>query len=353
LAACRVSGREERATEALVADSQSLLVQAESQIADAIAALYRFLDRNRLTRLPWAVVQTFSQAQGALLSGSMAYYTFLSLLSLLPLLMVAVFVVGTVSQWNAGFQAALVRVAKEIAPGVQGADVLEQVVHARAAFGILGLAAVTYAGSGFVGALTACLNRMWEVQAGRNPLDQKVVNLLVVVLLGVVLLGSVGLTVWVAYLTRAALGSDADPVVGWLDRLATPGSLGVVLLLLYRLLPARRLSWRSQLPGAAFGAVTIELLKRAFQFWAQRSAGVAVLPRSLLSVVLLLVWLGLFGQAILYGAAINVVLERRRRGRRLLPAGVQPAPPARERGLARAAPDQPAVPERAGPDPTP
>ena len=62
------------------------------------------------------MVQTFSQAQGALLSGSMAYYTFLSLL---PLLMVAVFVVGTVSKWNAGFQTALVRVAKEIACGAR------------------------------------------------------------------------------------------------------------------------------------------------------------------------------------------------------------------------------------------
>jgi membrane protein len=333
-----------------VADSQSPLVHAESQIAHAIAALYRYLDRNRLTRFPWAVIQTFSQAQGALLSGSMAYYTFLSLL---PLLMVAVFVVGTVSDWNVGFQTALVRVAKEIAPGVQGADVLEQVVHARVAFGIFGLVSVTYAGSGFVGALTACLNRMWELQAGRNPLGQKVLNLLIVMLLGVALLGSVGLTVWVAYLTRVALGSDADPVVGWLDRLATPVSLVFVLLLLYRLLPARRLSWRSQLPGAVFGAVAIEVLKRAFQFWAQRSAGVAVLPRSLLSVVLLLIWFGLFGQAILYGAAINVVLERRRRGRPLLPTGVEPTSPARGRGRppgARAAPDEPAVPQRADAD---
>ena len=36
--------------------------------------LYRFLADNRWTRFPWAVVQTFSKAEGAL-SGSMAYYT--------------------------------------------------------------------------------------------------------------------------------------------------------------------------------------------------------------------------------------------------------------------------------------
>ena len=59
--------------------------------------------------------------------------------------------------------------------------------------------------------------------------------------------------------------------------------------------------------------------RRAFAFWAQHSAGVAVLPRSVLSVVLLLVWLGFLAQLILYGAALNVVAERRRRGADLFP----------------------------------
>jgi hypothetical protein len=36
-------------------------------------------------------------------------------------------------------------------------------------------------------------------------------------------------------------------------------------------------------------------------------------------VVLLLVWLGFFGQLILYGAALNVVLDRRRRGEPIMP----------------------------------
>ena len=68
-----------------------------AHIEKGIDALYRALGQNRITRFPWAVIQTFSDGQGALLSGSMAYYTFLSLL---PLLMIAGFTVGTVSQEN-------------------------------------------------------------------------------------------------------------------------------------------------------------------------------------------------------------------------------------------------------------
>ena len=55
------------------------------------------------------------------------------------------------------------------------------------------------------------------------------------------------------------------------------------------------------------------------------AAGISALPRSLVSVTLLLVWLGFFGQLILYGAALNVVLDRRRHGGPILPQ--PPSPP--------------------------
>lgn len=288
----------------------------QAHIGKAIDALYRVLGRNRITRFPWAVIQTFSDAHGALLSGSMAYYTFLSLL---PLLMIAGFALGTVSQGNPGAQDALIRGVERLFPGIGGQDLLDQLIRSRVAFGVFGLLAVSYAGSGFVGALTAGLNRMWGVSQGRNPLGQKIINLFAVVLLALVLMGSVTVTLWVGTVTRATLGGLARPVLRLLDWVASPLSVSLVLLLLYWLLPARRLTPFSQVPGAIVGAVAIEGLKRAFAVWARNSAGVAVLPRSVLSIVLLLVWLGFLCQAILYGAALNVVVDRRRRGEPLLP----------------------------------
>jgi membrane protein len=290
--------------------------RAEARIERAIARLYRWLAANRATRLPWAVVQTFSRAQGALLSGSMAYYTFLSLV---PLLMLAAFVIGTIARSNPQMRETVSTAVGQLLPGVQGRDVVNQLVGARVAFGVFGLLSVGYAGSGFVGAMTACMNRMWGVETGRNPVGQKAFNILVVMLLSAALLGSVGLTVWVQYAARTVLGNDAGPLLKLTGLLASPFSMAVLLLLLYRLLPARKLSWLGQIPGAGLGALGVELLKRGFTLWTEGSAGVAALPRSLLSVVLLLVWLGLFGQLLLYGAALNVVLDRRRRHVPLLP----------------------------------
>src|SRR6266536_3265231 len=277
--------------------------RVEASLERAIALLYAWLARNRVTRLPWAVVQTFSRAQGALLSGSMAYYTFLSLV---PLLMLAAFVIGTLARSDAQVSNTVSSAVAQLLPGVQGRDVVNQL-------------SVAYAGSGFVGSMTACMNRMWNVETGRNPLSQKAFNILIVMLLSTVLLGSVGLTIWIGYAARAVFGSEAGPLVRLLSTLASPFSMLVLLLLLYRLLPARRHSWLSQVPGALVGAIGVDLLKRAFALWTERSAGVSALPRSLLSVVLLLIWLGLFAQIVLYGAALNVVLDRRRHRLPLLP----------------------------------
>jgi len=295
--------------------------RAEAGVERAVAHLYTWLGRNRLTRLPWAVVQTFSKAQGALLSGSMAYFTFLSMV---PLLMLAAFVIGTLARSSPQVSAAVSSAVGQLLPGLQGKEVVDQLVGARVAFGIFGLLSVAYAGSGFVGAMTACMNRMWGVETGRNPVSQKAFNILIVMLLSAVLLGSVGLTVWIGYAARAVLGNDAGPLLTLVSLLASPSSMLVLLVLLYRLLPARRHSWPSQVPGALLGALGVEALKRGFALWTQRSAGVAALPRSLLSVVLLLIWLGLFGQLVLYGAALNVVLDRRRHHQPLFPDA--PAP---------------------------
>jgi membrane protein len=305
----------------------SLLDRLERRFGSAIDSLYHALAENRITHLPWAVIQTFSRAHGALLSGSIAYYTFLSLL---PLVLVTAFVLGTVSNVNAGAQDVLGRAFEQLLPGIEGREIIEQLINSRGAFGILGVVTTVYAGTGFVGSLTAGLNRIWDVSAGRNPLGQKLVNLFIVLMLGVVLLGSVSVTIWVAYLTRIALGEGAGSATRTIEIVASPLSLFVVLLALYRFLPARRLTLKSQVPGAVMGALGIEALKRAFTFWAQHSAGVAALPRTLLSVVLLLIWLGFFSQIVLYGAALNVVLERRRNG---IPLAPPPSPPGTDRGV--------------------
>jgi membrane protein len=232
-------------------------------------------------------------------------------------------VIATFADPEPEARAAVAEALNQVFPGV-GTDVFEgvinQVVQNSAALGVFGLLSVAYAGSGFVGSMTACLNRMWQVPSGRNPVGQKIVNILIVMMLGTVLLGSALLTIWVSATAQRTLALEpTSPVISMIEELAGPASMLVVLLLLYRFLPARKQAWLRELPGALFGSVGFYVLKRGFDYWASHSAGIGALPRSLVSVTLLLVWLGFFGQLILYGAALNVVLERRRQGHPIFP----------------------------------
>jgi membrane protein len=212
----------------------------DAHIEQAISRLYRFLAANRRTRFSWAVIQTFSRAEGALLSGSMAYYTFLSLL---PLLMVAAFVLATFASPEPEAREAVAEALNQVFPGIGSEvfnEVINQVITNRAALGVFGLLSVAYAGSGFVGSMTACLNRMWRIPSGRNPVGQKIVNISIVMLLGSVLLGSALLTIWVSATAQRTLDRLDMPstgsVVFIIEELAAPSSMAVVLLLLYRLL---------------------------------------------------------------------------------------------------------------------
>ena len=106
-------------------------------------------------------------------------------------------------------------------------------------------------------------------------------------------------------------GQAPDATAGQSGRPGTPGE-GTAYREVVRQLGAGR-------TGAVVGAVGFYVLKRGFDFWASHSAGISALPRSLVSVTLLLVWLGFFGQIILYGAALNVVRDRRKRGEPIFP----------------------------------
>lgn len=291
--------------------------KVQSRLGAMVDRLYAWLEQNRVSRFPWAVIQTFSNAQGALLSGSMAYYTFLSLL---PLLLVVGSVIGALSTTSLDLRLDLMSALDDVFPEGYGSIIVNQLIESRAAFGILGFLALSYGASGFVGSLTACLNQMWDVRGGRNPIGQKLVNLVIITMLGVVLLASAALTVWVDHLGMVVGGTNGSLAARSIDLVLGPLLLFVVLLVLYRTLPALTLSWRHQIPGAIVGTIGIEVIKRVFALWAANSAGVSILPRSLLSAVLLLVWLGVFGQLVLYGAALNVVLDRRRQGVDLFPA---------------------------------
>ena len=81
----------------------------------------------------------------------------------------------------------------------------------------------------------------------------------------------------------------------------------LVQVILYRVVPYRRLGWRRVLSGAAFAAVLFELGKNGFVFYLNRVANLEAVYGSVSSIIILLLWLYYSARVILLGAALIAV----------------------------------------------
>jgi membrane protein len=258
------------------------------------------LQRRGRERWPWldtvlSVNERFGAIGGGPLSSSIALATFVSLF---PLLLVVIAIVGFLSSGDAGFTRSLIQ---DLGLSGRAAEVFDDAIAtaegSRKAASIVGLGGLLWSGLGVVGSLTTALNAAWQAK-GRGLLD-RLVALRWLVGAGVM------------FLATAALG----PVLAWLPGLLKPLAVlvgialtTVLFLWTYSSLGNSNVSWRVHLPGALLVAVGFELLKVIGSIYVPRAvASSSALYGSLGVVFAVLAWLLLYARLIVYGAALNVV----------------------------------------------
>lgn len=202
-----------------------------------------------------------------------AAITYFSVLSLIPILMVAFAIVGFILAGNPALLAELTTRLTGAAPPGLG-DTIEEVVQtaidARATVGVLGLATALYAGIGWMRNLRDALTAQWGQQKPKQPLVSGMVrDLLSLFGLGAALIVSFALTV-----AGGVAGNYLLAAVGLDSVTAARVALGAFTLALALLanwlvflwviarLPRERVSVRSAVKGAVIAAVGFEILKQ-------------------------------------------------------------------------------------------
>ncbi len=245
------------------------------------------------------VTDRFGAIGGGPLSSSIALATFVSLF---PLLLVIIAIVGFVSSARSDFAFQLIDDL-----GLRGTaaqtmrDALSTAEGSRKAASVVGLVGLLWSGLGVAGSVQTALNAAWQVQ-GRGLLDKAVA---LKWLVGAGLL----------FLSTAALG----PVLRWAPGPAKPPTilLGVALTTVlfvwtYLALGNSHVGWRAHLPGALLVAVGFEALKAIGSIYVPRVvASSSALYGSLGVVFAVLAWLLVYGRLIVYGAVLNVVRYER------------------------------------------
>lgn len=226
-------------------------------------------------------------------------------LSLLPLLLVAIAVLGFAS---AGDGTVAPRLVSNL--GLTGdaatflTDALESAEEGRAGASVVGFAGLLWTSLGVVGAIEQVCDRAWQLPT--RGLIGKLVAL--GWLLGsLVLLGG-----------SFILAGLLNVLPGWLAPIQVLAGIALLVgffLFTFRTLTSKPLPWRDHLPGAVLGGVGFHLLTvLAAVVVPRQAASSSALYGSVGVVFALLAWLLLFGRLLVYSVVVNVLVHEHEHG---------------------------------------
>ena len=274
------------------------------------------------------LVRKFFADRGTHLAAMVAYF---ALLSFVPLVFLALSLFGLAHRAQAS--TFFVKELKHAFPGTSLDSIIKlvrRVQNNAAALGIIGGIGLIWSSLSFFSALESALNIVYGLP-NRRFLHGK--------LLAAALAVSVLVTLFVSLVVGALgveflkhnLGAFArSPALAYVVSIgASLAGVFLFLLVVYRWLPNTTVHWNEALPGAIVGAVVLEASFQALPIFV-RFADVNVTLRTLGGPAILLLWLYVMANVIVFGGELNWWWrERRREATVSLPqAGREELPPA-------------------------
>jgi membrane protein len=274
------------------------------------------------------LVHKFFADRGTHLAAMVAYF---ALLSFVPLVFLALSLFGLAHRAEASDF--FVRELKHAFPGTSLHSIItlvHRVQNNAAALGIIGGVGLLWSSLSFFSALESAFNIVYGLP-NRRFLHGKGI--------AAALMASVLTTLFVSLVVGAFGGSVLKHHLPFADSAAVAdivsfgGSLAgvfVFLLVIYRWLPNTEVSWWEALPGAIAGSVVLEASFLALPFFV-RHANVNVTLRTLGGPAILLLWLYVMANVIVFGAELNWWWRERHREPASEPlpvGGREEAPPA-------------------------
>jgi membrane protein len=256
-------------------------------------------------------VHKFFADRGTHLAAMVAYF---ALLSFVPLVFLALSLFGLTHRAEASDF--FVRELKHAFPGTS-LDSIIKLVHRvqdnAAALGIIGGVGLLWSSLSFFSALESALNIVYGLPNRRflhgKLLAAALMSSVLVTLFASLVVGGLGVTV-----LKHHLGAFADS-----SALAYGVSIGaslvgvfVFLLAVYRWLPNTQIQLGEALPGAILGALVLEASFQALPVFV-RFADVNVTLRTLGGPAILLIWLYVMANVMIFGGELNWWWRERRR----------------------------------------
>jgi membrane protein len=257
------------------------------------------------------LVHKFFADRGTHLAAMVAYF---ALLSFVPLVFLALSLFGLAHRAEAS--SFFIKELTRAFPGAsvdQIVNLVRRVQNNAAALGIIGGVGLLWSSTSFFSALESAFNIVYGLP-NRRFLHGKGI--------AAALMATVLTTLFVSLVVGALGGSvlkhhlkfaDSAVVAYIVSFGASFAGIFVFLLVIYYWLPNTEVSWREALPGAIACSIVLEVSFLALPFFV-RHASVNLTLRTLGGPAILIVWLYVMANVIVFGAEINWWWRERRLG---------------------------------------
>ncbi|MDQ6751902.1 MAG: YihY/virulence factor BrkB family protein [Actinomycetota bacterium] len=250
-----------------------------------------------------------------------AALTYHAVLSVFPALLALVSLLGLVGQADKT-TAALLGMVQKIAPG--SVDIIkgpiEQITHAQSAgFAlIIGILVALFSASGYVGAFSRAMNRIFEIDEGR-PLWKLRPTMLAVTLVAVILVAVMALMLIVsgpvAQAVGDALGVGDTGLLVW-NIIKWPIIvllvIVVIAILFYATPNVKQPKFRWLSMGSLISLVVFVLISLVFGFYVANFSHYNKTYGTIGGAIVLLLWLWILNMSLLFGAEFDSEVERGR-----------------------------------------
>jgi membrane protein len=272
-----------------------------------------------------ATVSGFSKDRGELLAAALAFFT---LLSIAPLIIIAVAIAGAILGEGAARQE-IDRALRDTMVTGAAESVGHWVDQARASGGlasVIGVVLLLFGASRVTSQLRSALNQIWNVRdADEEGFRASVRGYLMRRLFAfgmVIASGPLLLAVFASRTALEALGGwlsstlpAAAPVIVLMQPLLALAVVASLTAVVFKVVPDTRVSWRSAWVGAALTSVLFNAGNYVVALYLAR-AGITQTYGAAASVVVVLLWLYFSAQLFLIGAEFTQVY-RNRQGREI------------------------------------
>ena len=271
----------------------------------------------KLARVVPEAVERFVADQCSQLAAGIAYRV---LFSIAPLAIVLVSIFGLVLQDDSIRHDVVNAIVDALPVSASGRrkveDAITDIATPASAAGLVSLVVFVWAATGMMAAIRQGLERAMDVTESRPAARAKLVDLALIVGAALLVLATVGLTLLGALVQKAS--GDVGEILGLgggtlANGLIHAGSFVltiVVVMLLYRFVPARGLRFRDGLVGAIVTALLFRLIALASGWIYVKTTRLSVVYGSLTSALVFLYSMYLYASALLFGAETAAAWSR-------------------------------------------